>query len=123
MTVSLRGSGLDINQIEGGIVVRFTRSPSLDAGVIDEVNAQLVRLVEGQRPRLLQLDFADVRYLSAAALGTFLGVNKKLGETGGRLVLTNLSEQLYELFEITRLHTVLDVRTGEGAEARCHLSA
>lgn len=123
MSVSLRGSGLDVNHIDGGIVVRFSRCPSLDAAAIGEVSGQLARLVDGQRPRLLLLDFADVRYLSAAALGTFLDINKKLGGMAGRLVLTNLSAQLYELFEITRLHTVLDVRTGAGTEPRCHLSA
>jgi anti-anti-sigma factor len=123
MSLSLRGSGLDVKHTEDGIVVRFSRCPSLDAGVIDEVGGQLLRLVEAQRPRLLLLDFADVRYLGAAGLGTLLGVNKRLEETGGRLVLTNLSHHVYELFEITRLDTVLDIRTGAEAEPRCHLSA
>jgi anti-sigma B factor antagonist len=123
MSVSLRGSGLDVNHIEGGIVVRFSRCPALDAAAIGDVTAQLTRLVEGQRPRLLVLDFHDVRHLSAAALGTFVNLNNRLGGMGGRLVLTNLSAQLHELFEVTQLHTLLDVRTGAGTEARCHLSA
>ena len=112
MSLSMRGSGLDVTPIEGGIVVRFARCPALDAAAIGEVDADLTGLVECHRPRLLVLDCADVRFLSAAALGTFLTLNKRLGEMGGRLVLTNLSAQLYEVFEVTRLHTVLDIRTG-----------
>jgi anti-sigma B factor antagonist len=122
MSLSLRASALDVNHTEQEIVVRFPRHPALDAGVVEEVAGQLTRLVESQRPRTLLLDFAGVTYLSAAALGTFVALNKRLGTIGGRVVLTNLCAPLYEIFEVTRLHRVLEIRTGARQEPPCHLS-
>lgn len=61
----------------------------------------------------LALDLGGLGYLSSAGLGLFLTLNKKVKATGGRLSLHNVSEQVYELFAVTRLTSVLDVRARE----------
>jgi anti-anti-sigma factor len=51
-----------------------------------------------------------VTYLNSSALGLLLQLHKRLRARGGRLVVSNLAPQMYEVFEVTRLHTLLDIR-------------
>lgn len=49
------------------------------------------------------LNFGNVEYLSSAALGILITLNKKLIASGGKLLLCNIDPQIYEIFGITKL--------------------
>jgi anti-anti-sigma factor len=88
--------------------------------MLDEENAaavgeHLLALVEGLQAGCLLLDFGNVAYLSSSALGLLLRLRKALHARGGRLTLCNLAPQVYEVFEVTKLHTLFDIRQGEGS--------
>jgi anti-anti-sigma factor len=82
---------------------------------LSEANAQavgqtLARLVEGvARPRLW-LDLGRVRSLTSTALGKLVGLHKRVRAAGGDLALLNVTDFVYEVIEVTRLHQLLDVR-------------
>ena len=57
----------------------------------------------------LLLDFAHVEYLNSSELGTLINLHKKLRASGGRLTLFNLSADVYEVFAVTRLQTLLGI--------------
>ena len=61
------------------------------------------------RCRLI-LDFSDVALLSAAGLGLLVRLHQAVRAAGGSLVLRNLDPAVYELFEVTRLTALLNVR-------------
>lgn len=50
------------------------------------------------------VDFTSVNYLSSAALGKLITMNKQLKEKGCNLKLINMGENVMEIFEITRLN-------------------
>jgi anti-sigma B factor antagonist len=56
------------------------------------------------------MDLGNVTYLNSSALGLLLRLHKRLRDRGGRLVVSNLAPQVYEVFEVTRLNTLLDIR-------------
>jgi anti-anti-sigma factor len=58
----------------------------------------------------LHLDFRDVRLVTASGLGQLVVLHQALRARGGRLTLGGLSAHLREVFEVTRLTRVLDVR-------------
>src|SRR4051794_5826938 len=60
-------------------------------------------------PKLMELDFDDVEYLSGSMLGQLLTLHQRVRQQDGTLALVNLRPLLYELFQVTRLTTVLDV--------------
>ena len=64
--------------------------------------------VESGKQHLL-LDFTNVEQLSSLELGTLITLHKQIQRTGGLLTLFNLSAQLFELFTITRLDTLLTI--------------
>jgi anti-sigma B factor antagonist len=63
--------------------------------------------------RRLLIDFSHVRRLTSDELATLIGLHKRLAGGGGRLILTHVQPQVYELFERTKLHRLLEIHRGE----------
>jgi anti-sigma B factor antagonist len=59
--------------------------------------------------RHLLLDFTHVKSICSLELGTLLTLHKRLKASGGRLTLFNLNAQIFEVFTVTRLQTVLGI--------------
>ena len=97
------------------------RIPEDSLGAPDGVapDQRLLRLVdELDRPHLT-LDFGAVDFLSSVGLGTLLTIHKQLRSRGGRLAVVNVRPHVYEVFAVTRVTTVLDVRGQEEAARPC----
>jgi anti-sigma B factor antagonist len=91
-------------------VIRFTASQVvLDEQSTSLVGEQLLALVGRRRPRRLLVDFGNVEYLGSDALALLLRLRKELHAWGGRLTLCHVKPQLYEVFEVTKLHTLFDI--------------
>ena len=57
----------------------------------------------------LLLDFSNVERLHSEELGTLIRVHQRLQASGGRLTLFNLSPNVYEVFAVTKLTTLLRI--------------
>jgi anti-sigma B factor antagonist len=96
----------------GDVTLAAVLTPDLSEANAEAVGQALVHLVEGvARPRL-RLDLARVRFLTSTALGQLVALHKRVRAAGGELVLLNVADPVYEVFEVTRLHQLLDVRRG-----------
>jgi anti-sigma B factor antagonist len=92
-------------------LTRVTLVPkSLDDSNVHSIGDQLFHLIDQQGRRKLQLDFSRVEMVTSAGLGKLVALHKKMQSVGGHLSLHNLGERTYEVFEVTRLDTLLDVR-------------
>jgi anti-anti-sigma factor len=60
--------------------------------------------------RALMLDLGAVKVPTAAGLGQLVALDRRVRGSGGRLVLCNVGEKAYQVFEATRLTEYLDVR-------------
>ena len=58
----------------------------------------------------LRLDFGNVEFLTASALGRLAVLHKEAEALGGRLTLYNVGTMVFEVFVVTGLTTLLDVR-------------
>lgn len=83
------------------------------AGAIRDVQNVIARELEGLTAgmdvRHLLLDFSNVEFLGSLELGTLITLHKQARAAGGRLTLFNLSPQLFRVFVITRLDTLLEI--------------
>jgi anti-anti-sigma factor len=59
---------------------------------------------------VIHLDLGAVRLPTAEGLGLLVSLNRGLRERGGHLALLNVHPLVYEVFSLTRLTDVLDVR-------------
>lgn len=95
---------------QGGVmVVAFKDSKILDESVIQEIGNELFGLVDKQfRPKML-LDFANVDYLSSAALGKLITLHKRVREKKGDLKFCAIKPKIYDVFRITKLDKIFDI--------------
>src|SRR5438309_11660659 len=104
---------LEVEPIGDVTVVNFIDHKILDEQNIQIIGEQLFSLVDQDHVKKMLLNFRNVEYLSSAALGKLITLNKKVQAAGGRLVLCNIDPQIREVFEITKLDKLFVIRGDE----------
>jgi anti-sigma B factor antagonist len=107
---------LEVEDVGGVTVATFTDRKILDEQNIQVMGDQLFRLVDEKGRKDLVLNFANVEFMSSAALGKLMTLRKKVQEAGGKLVLCNIDPRIYEVFTITKLDKLLTI-CGDEQEA------
>jgi anti-anti-sigma factor len=105
---------LDVS-FEGDRAVVRMPAPHFGSVEAEAADSRLLGLVGELEQTLLALDFGDVSFMSSLGLALLLTLHKRLAESGRRLAVVNLQPHIYEVFSVTRLDTVLDVRPQEAA--------
>ncbi len=103
---------IDVSEVGEVSVVQFRDRKILDESNIQEMGRELFELVEQKRAKIL-LNFMNVEFLSSAALGKLITLDKKLKAAKGQLKLSNIRPEIYEVFAITRLNKLFDIHDDE----------
>lgn len=103
---------IDVADVGEVSVVQFKDRKILDESNIQEMGRELFELVEQKRTKIL-LNFMNVEFLSSAALGKLITLDKKLKAAKGQLKLSNIRPEIYEVFAITRLNKLFDIHDDE----------
>ncbi|MCA9100594.1 MAG: STAS domain-containing protein [Pirellulales bacterium] len=106
---------LEVSEVGDVTVVRFVDRKILDEANIQELGQELYHLVEKEGRKQLLLNFSNVEFLSSAALGKLITMDKKVKVNGGRLQLSNIRPEIYEVFAITKLNKLFDIKDDEAA--------
>ncbi len=104
---------LEINEVRDVTVVHFKDHKIVEDLGIQELGQELFNLVEVENRRKVVLNFAAVDFLSSAALGKLMTLERKVHNRGGKLKLCNIRPEIYEVFVITRLNRLFDIREDE----------
>lgn len=84
-------------------------------GEIDTFTAPILRdeleTITIGKYSLIELDLSNVNYMDSTGIGVFVGFYKKVNREQGKLKLTQLSDRLTRLFEITGLNELIDIET------------
>jgi anti-sigma B factor antagonist len=104
---NLSGSAGDLS------MVRFLDRKIIEAANIQELGDELFQLVERDQRKNLILNFANVEFLSSAALNKLIILDKKVKAHTGKMRLCNLRPEIYEVFAITRLNQLFDIKPTE----------
>jgi anti-sigma B factor antagonist len=115
MSSPSRRRRLEVEHIGEVTVVNFIDRRIVDEQNIQIIGEQLFSLVDEEGWRKLLLNFGNVEYLSSAALGKLITLNKKIQQAQGKLVLCNILPQIHEVFEITKLHKFFLIEKEEQA--------
>jgi anti-sigma B factor antagonist len=107
MTVRRR---IQTNDVGGVTVVTFLDRKILDAANIQELGDELFALVEKDGHKKVLLDFGGVDFLSSAALNKLIVLEKRSKTAAGLVKLCNLKPEIQEVFVITRLNQLFDIR-------------
>lgn len=94
-------------------VVTFNDSKIIDEEEIQELGQELYDLVERENRKKIILNFGHVEFLSSAALGKLIGFEKRAKKNSTELMLTNIRPEIYEVFAITKLTKLFEIKDDE----------
>jgi anti-sigma B factor antagonist len=102
-----------VSKVGDVTVVKFVDKKILDEANIQALGQELFALVEIDNRRSIVLNFTDVEFLSSAALGKLITLDRKVKAVKGRLKMSNIRPEILEVFQITKLNKVFDIRKDE----------
>lgn len=82
--------------------------PRIDGMTAKNFDEQLKATLEDGTENLV-LDMDDTVYVSSAGLRVFLSTQKAINARGGSMVLRNVKQQIFEVFEVTGFAGVLTI--------------
>ena len=102
-------SRLRVSENDGITRVEFVDRNILDEANIQQIGAEITKIVDSRpNPRLL-ISFTNVDHLSSAALGTLITINNRVRTRDGQLRLANIDPQIHEVFKITKLDKLFQI--------------
>ncbi len=104
-----RASRLKIHDTQDVSIVEFSDRKILDELSILEIQEELEKLVDQSGGGKLILSFKNVEHLSSAALGMLITLKNKVEKQEGRLRLSDINPQIFEVFKITRLNKMFEI--------------
>ena len=104
---------LEVTEVGDVSVVQFVDRKILDEVNIQELGQELFDLVERENRMKILLNFSAVEFLSSAALGKLITLDKKVKAHNGQLKLSNVRPEIYEVFAITKLNKLFDMKDDE----------
>jgi anti-sigma B factor antagonist len=113
MATQPRRQRLVVEDIGDIAVVSFVDKKILDEQNIQMIGDDLFRLVDELGRRKVLLNFANVEFMSSAALGKLIRLHQKLAGVGGKLILCGISKGIMEIFELTKLDKMLTIEKDE----------
>ena len=113
MATQPRRQRLVVEDVGDIAVVSFVDKKILDEQNIQMIGDDLFRLVDELGRRKILLNFANVEFMSSAALGKLIRLHQKLAGVGGKLILCGISKGIMEIFELTKLDKMLTIEKDE----------
>ena len=115
MTPQPRRRRLEVEDQGDIAVVNFVDKKILDEQNIQMIGDDLFRLVDELGRRKILLNFRNVEFLSSAALGKLITLNRKVQAVRGKLILCGISGEIKEVFQITKLDKLFTIHAEEMA--------
>jgi anti-sigma B factor antagonist len=104
---------IDVSHSNKITVVRFKDQKIIDPEAIQELGQELFDLLEKEKCSKLVVNFANVEFLSSAALGKLITFEKLAKRHHAELILTNIAAEIFQVFAITNLDKLFQIKDTE----------
>jgi anti-sigma B factor antagonist len=102
-------SRVRVEERDGVTCILFVDRNILDEANIQQIGAEISEVIDQRDTPAILISFMEVDHLSSAALGVLITLNKKVADKGGQLRLTNIDQQIMEVFKITKLDQLFSI--------------
>lgn len=96
-------------ELEGYALAQFRDRNILDEANIHGIHESIREYLRTSPHKKLVLDFYNVDHLSSAALGTLFSIHNFTRKLNGRIVLSRIEPQIFEVFKITRSNKLFEI--------------
>jgi anti-anti-sigma factor len=79
------------------------------SGRFDAAQVEKAKAVFDQIKETTSVDFAELDYISSAGLGILMATQKRLKDTGQKLILKKVSGHIRDVFRIARFDLIFDL--------------
>lgn len=100
-------------QIDDITVLDVSGRITLDEGNV--MLREIVRDLADKGSKRIVLNLGEVTYIDSSGVGELVKTHTTIRSKGGELKLANLNKRVNDLFEMTRLSTVLDIQKDEAS--------
>ena len=102
---------LTADTIQDVLVLTIEEKELRDYDMCKALESEMIDAMSRFEARKIALDFRNVDYMASFGITALIGLNHKLRELDGRLVVCNLSRWVADVFASTRLLTGGSART------------
>lgn len=102
-------SRLRVTDDDGITRIEFVDRNILDEANIRQIGEEIGQLIEDRETPRMLISFDNVDHMSSAALGALITINNKIKAKGGQLRLSDIDEQIYQVFVITKLYKLFEI--------------
>lgn len=100
------------------IIATRERVTAFLEGEIDHHTAANIRMeidsaIQSSKPNLLKLDYGDVTFMDSSGVGLIMGRYRTLQPFGGKVIVTNLSPQIYKIMKLAGLEKIAKISKRE----------
>lgn len=86
------------------IIATEQRVTAFLEGEIDHHTASSIRMeiddaIQRYKPKILKLDYADVTFMDSSGVGLVMGRYRTIQPFGGKIMVSNLSPQVYKIMQ------------------------
>jgi anti-sigma B factor antagonist len=99
---------ITLQHLESAVVLHA--NGRVDRNTVSELQEPLLRAAEGPTGAV-ELDLAEVSYMSSAGLRVLLQAAKALQKRGERLRLVNVPSQIYNVMNLAGFTSFIDIKT------------
>lgn len=85
----------------------------IDHHCAPELRMEIDNAIQNYRPNLLKLDFGDVTFTDSSGVGLIMGRYRTMLPFGGRVIVTNLSPQIYKIMQLSGLEKIVKISKRE----------
>jgi anti-sigma B factor antagonist len=99
---------LKIENINGITVVSFEGLNRFNALITEKVKEDIKALFSSPNTKLI-LDLSGIQFIDSSGFGVFLSIMKTANNSYGFFKISNISEEVMELFKLLQLHNVFEI--------------
>jgi len=99
---------MKIVQEKANGVVIFILEGEININTSPELRKAADTLIKSNEKKVL-MDFSAVTYIDSSGLATLIEILQRLKRNGGILRLSNLSEKVKNVFEVTKLYKLFEI--------------
>ncbi len=97
-------------KVGNGVLITLMTQELLEEGMIASLEQSLLQTVEQSDVMNFAINFEHVSFLSSAVLRSLIKVNTAVNKMDGQLILCSINRKVFEVFKITHLDNILDIR-------------
>jgi anti-sigma B factor antagonist len=99
---------LKIEYVNDVTVVSFKDTNRFNALITEEVKEEVKSLFSAPNTKLI-LDLTGIQFIDSSGFGVFLSIMKTANNNYGFFKISNITEEVMELFKLLQLHNVFEI--------------